>query len=107
MERQDFRSDGVHNVVTVRVASHVWSGIPVHEIRMKARQGRAWRYVLEGSVRRSGNVVRVNAQLIDATTDAHLWAGRYVRDTGELFALQRRHHPAHRGSARRRVDYCG
>lgn len=42
MERQDFRPNGVHNVVTVRVASHVWSGIPVHEIRMKARQGRAW-----------------------------------------------------------------
>ena len=46
------------------------------------------RYVLEGSVRRSGNQVRVNAQLIDAETDAHLWAERFDRDTGDLFALQ-------------------
>jgi TolB-like protein/DNA-binding winged helix-turn-helix (wHTH) protein/Flp pilus assembly protein TadD len=46
------------------------------------------RYVLQGSVRRSGNQVRVNAQLIDAETDAHLWAERFDRDTGELFVLQ-------------------
>jgi adenylate cyclase len=46
------------------------------------------RYVLEGSVRRSGNRVRVNVQLIDAETDAHLWAERFDRDTGDLFALQ-------------------
>jgi adenylate cyclase len=46
------------------------------------------RYVLEGSVRRSGNQVRVNAQLIDAETDAHVWAERFDRDTGALFALQ-------------------
>jgi adenylate cyclase len=46
------------------------------------------RYVLEGSVRRSGNRVRVNAQLIDAETDAHLWAERYDRNIGDLFALQ-------------------
>jgi TolB-like protein len=46
------------------------------------------RYVLEGSVRRSGSRVRVNAQLIDAETDAHLWAERFDGDTGDLFALQ-------------------
>jgi TolB-like protein len=46
------------------------------------------RYVLEGSVRRSGNQLRVNAQLIDAETDAHLWAERFDRDTSDLFALQ-------------------
>jgi adenylate cyclase len=46
------------------------------------------RYVLEGSVRRSGNQVRVNTQLIDAETDAHLWAERFDRDMGDLFALQ-------------------
>jgi TolB-like protein len=46
------------------------------------------RYVLEGSVRRSGNQIRVNAQLIDAATDAHLWAERFDRDTADLFALQ-------------------
>jgi TolB-like protein/Tfp pilus assembly protein PilF len=46
------------------------------------------RYVLEGSVRRAGNHVRVNAQLIDAQTNAHLWAERFGRDTGDLFNLQ-------------------
>ena len=46
------------------------------------------RYVLEGSVRRSGNQLRINAQLIDAATDAHLWAERFDRDTGDMFALQ-------------------
>jgi len=46
------------------------------------------RYVLEGSVRLSGNRVRVTAQLIDAGTDAHLWAERFDRDTEDLFALQ-------------------
>jgi len=46
------------------------------------------RYVLEGSVQRSGNQVRVNAQLIDAETGAHLWAERFDRDIGDLFALQ-------------------
>ncbi len=46
------------------------------------------RYVLEGSVRRLGNRVRVNAQLIDAETDAHLWADRFDGDTSDLFVLQ-------------------
>jgi TolB-like protein len=46
------------------------------------------RYALEGSVRRSGSQVRVNAQLIDTETDAHLWAERFNGDTSELFALQ-------------------
>src|SRR6202007_2347223 len=46
------------------------------------------RYVLEGSIRRSGNRVRANAQLIDAETDAHLWAERFDGDTSDLFALQ-------------------
>jgi adenylate cyclase len=46
------------------------------------------RYVLEGSVRRSSSQVRINAQLIDAETDAHLWAERFDCDSGDLFALQ-------------------
>ena len=46
------------------------------------------RYVLEGSVRRSANQVRVSAQLIDAETNVHLWAERFDRDTSDLFALQ-------------------
>jgi adenylate cyclase len=46
------------------------------------------RYVLEGSVQRSDKQVRVNVQLIDAETDVHLWAERFERDIGDLFALQ-------------------
>jgi len=46
------------------------------------------RFVLEGSVRRLGNQLRVNAQLIDAETDTHLWAERFNGDTSDLFALQ-------------------
>jgi adenylate cyclase len=46
------------------------------------------RYVLEGSVRRSGSQLRVNAQLVDAETDAHVWAERFDSDTVDLFALQ-------------------
>jgi adenylate cyclase len=46
------------------------------------------RYLLEGSVQRSGNQLRVTAQLIDAETDSHLWAERFDRDMGDLFALQ-------------------
>ena len=46
------------------------------------------RYVLEGSVRRAGDQVRINAQLIDATTGGHLWADRFDRDLGDIFALQ-------------------
>ena len=44
--------------------------------------------ILEGSVRRSGNRVRVNVQLIDANTDEHLWANDYDRDLTDVFAIQ-------------------
>jgi TolB-like protein/class 3 adenylate cyclase/Flp pilus assembly protein TadD len=46
------------------------------------------RYVLEGSVRRTGAEVRVNAQLIDATTGGHVWADRYDGDMKNIFAFQ-------------------
>src|ERR1700726_360635 len=44
--------------------------------------------ILEGSVRRSGNRVRVNVQLIDATSDEHIWASDYDRDLTDVFAIQ-------------------
>ncbi len=44
--------------------------------------------ILEGSVRRSGNKVRVNVQLIDANTDEHIWANDYDRDVTDVFAIQ-------------------
>jgi TolB-like protein/class 3 adenylate cyclase/Tfp pilus assembly protein PilF len=46
------------------------------------------RYVLEGSVQRSGDTVRITAQLVDAVTGVHLWAERYDRNMTDLFALQ-------------------
>jgi adenylate cyclase len=46
------------------------------------------RYVLEGSVRRAGNRIRVTGQLIDATTGANIWASRYDRDLADIFAVQ-------------------
>jgi adenylate cyclase len=46
------------------------------------------RYVLEGSVRKVGNRVRINAQLIDAGNGHHLWAERYDRELTDVFALQ-------------------
>jgi TolB-like protein/class 3 adenylate cyclase/Tfp pilus assembly protein PilF len=45
-------------------------------------------HVLEGSVQRAGSRVRVNAQLIDARTDNHLWADRYDRDVADVFAIE-------------------
>ena len=46
------------------------------------------RYVVEGSVRRAGNQVRVTAQLIDASTDEHLWAENFDRELVDIFAIQ-------------------
>jgi adenylate cyclase len=46
------------------------------------------RYVVEGSVQRDQNRVRVNAQLIDAASGAHLWAERFEEDVADLFKLQ-------------------
>ncbi len=45
-------------------------------------------YVVEGSVRKAGNRVRVTAQLIDAATEAHLWANRFDRELADIFDLQ-------------------
>jgi adenylate cyclase len=46
------------------------------------------RYILEGSVRKAGGRIRITAQLIDATTDHHLWSQRYDRPLQDIFALQ-------------------
>ena len=57
------------------------------DIAQVARQVGAT-HVLEGSVRRVGNRVRITAQLIEGATDSHLWAERYDRDLNDIFALQ-------------------
>jgi TolB-like protein/rhodanese-related sulfurtransferase len=72
--------------VIARNSSFAYKGKPV-EIR-KVAEDLGVRYVLEGSVRRSGGQVRVNAQLIDATTGGHLWADRYDQTMEDIFSLQ-------------------
>ena len=57
------------------------------EIAQVARQLKVT-HVVEGSVRKSGNRVRITAQLIEGATDSHLWAERYDRDLNDIFALQ-------------------
>jgi adenylate cyclase len=57
------------------------------EVREVARE-LGVRYVLEGSVRRAGERVRINAQLVDGTTGGHVWAERYERDYADIFAVQ-------------------
>jgi TolB-like protein len=47
-------------------------------------------YVLEGSVRKAGDSVRITAQLNDATTGSHIWAERYDRRLADIFAVQDR-----------------
>jgi adenylate cyclase len=72
--------------VTSRNSSFIYKNKPVtvKEVAEKLRV----RYVLEGGVRKSGNRVRITAQLIDAETDSHLWAEQYDRLLEDVFALQ-------------------
>jgi TolB-like protein/Tfp pilus assembly protein PilF len=72
--------------VIARNSSFVYKNRPV-DVKAVSRD-LGVRYVLEGSVRRSGQRIRINAQLIDATTGVHHWAERYDRDVGEIFAVQ-------------------
>jgi adenylate cyclase len=75
-----------HMLVISRNTAFTYKNKPVNAKQIGRDLG--VRYVLERSVQRSGNQVRVNAQLIDTETDAHLWAERFDRDMGDLFALQ-------------------
>ncbi len=72
--------------VIARNSSFVYKGRSV-DIREAARQ-LGVRYILEGSARKSGNRIRVTAQLIDAQDGAHLWAERYDRAMDDIFAIQ-------------------
>jgi adenylate cyclase len=72
--------------VIARNSSFVYKGKPVNVQQVSRELG--VKYVLEGSVRRSGDQLRITAQLIDATTGNHLWAERYDRQMKDLFALQ-------------------
>src|SRR5512137_423432 len=72
--------------VIARNSSFTYKGKAV-DVKSVARE-LGVRYVLEGSVRKGGNRVRITAQLIDASTGNHLWADRYDGDLTDVFALQ-------------------
>ena len=72
--------------VIARNSTFAYKGKAV-EIRRVAEE-LGVRYVLEGSIRRAGDQIRINAQLIDATTGGHLWAERYDGALTDVFALQ-------------------
>jgi adenylate cyclase len=95
---QEYFSDGIaddiitelsrsHSLfVIARNSSFTYKGRAVDVKQVACELG--VRYVVEGSVRRSGDRVRVSAQLIDATTGSHIWAERYDREISEIFAVQ-------------------
>jgi adenylate cyclase len=72
--------------VIARNSTFAYKGKPINVQQVSRELG--VKYVLEGSVRRSGDQLRITAQLIDATTSNHLWAERYERAMGEIFAVQ-------------------
>ena len=73
-------------LVIARNSTFTYKGKPVKVKQVAEELG--VRYVLEGSVRRAGDEIRINAQLIDAMTGLHLWAERYDGTIGKIFALQ-------------------
>ncbi|MEB3045282.1 adenylate/guanylate cyclase domain-containing protein [Rhizobium mulingense] len=95
---QDYFADGIsEDIITAlsklsqlfviaRNSSFTFKGknVQVQEVGTKL----GVRHVLEGSVRKSGNRVRITAQLIDATTGGHLWAERFDRELTDIFAVQ-------------------
>jgi len=96
--KQEFLCDGItEEIITAlskvprlfvisRQSTFFYKGKPAKIRQVSEELG--VRYVMEGSVQRSGDRVRVAAQLIDALTGVHLWAERYERDLKDLFALQ-------------------
>ena len=96
--QQEYFSDGISEdiitdlskisglIVISRNSSFTYKGksVKAQQIGQELRV----RYLLEGSVRKAGGQVRINAQLIDATSGHHLWAERYDGDVSDIFALQ-------------------
>jgi adenylate cyclase len=96
--KQEFLCDGMtEDIITAlsrvprlfviaRNSTFTYKGKPVKVKQVSEELG--VRYVLEGSLQRSGDRLRITAQLIDALTGHHLWAERYDRDLKDIFALQ-------------------
>ncbi len=72
--------------VIARNSSFTYKGGAVNITQVARELG--VRYVVEGSVRKAGNRVRITAQLIDAASDHHIWAERYDRELDDIFAVQ-------------------
>ncbi len=72
--------------VIARNSTFVFKGVSIDIKEVGQKLGA--RYVVEGSVRKAGNRIRVTAQLIDSETGHHLWAERYDRDLEDIFAIQ-------------------
>ena len=95
---QEYFSDGIsEDIITdlsklselhviARNSSFTYKGKPV-DVKQVGRE-LGVHYVLEGSVRKAGNRVRVTGQLIDAASGAHIWADRFDRDLTDIFAVQ-------------------
>jgi TolB-like protein/cytochrome c-type biogenesis protein CcmH/NrfG len=95
---QEYFSDGISEdlitalsrlrwfFVIARNSSFIYKGKAVHLKQIAAELG--VRYVVEGSVRKSGNRVRITAQLNDVSTGSHVWAEHYDRDLTDVFAVQ-------------------
>jgi adenylate cyclase len=96
--QQEYFSDGItEDIITdlskisslfviARNSTFVYKGQPVNI--QEVGEALSADYVLEGSVRKSDETVRITAQLIDATTGGHLWAERYDRDLEDVFLVQ-------------------
>ena len=95
---QEYFSDGIsEDIITAlsklrwffviaRNSSFIYKGRAVHLKQIAEELG--VRYVVEGSVRRDGDLVRITAQLNDTTTGSHIWADHYDRDFTDVFAVQ-------------------
>jgi adenylate cyclase len=95
---QEYFSDGIsEDIITdlskqwelhviARNSTFTYKGKPVDVKKVGRELG--VRYVLEGSVRKAGNRVRVTGQLIDAASGAHIWVDRFDRDLTDIFAVQ-------------------
>jgi TolB-like protein/class 3 adenylate cyclase/cytochrome c-type biogenesis protein CcmH/NrfG len=96
---QDYFVDGITEDIITALSHYRWffviarnstfayKGRPGVDVKQVARE-LGVRYVLEGSVRKAGSLVRATAQLIEAETGKHLWAERFDRDVADIFTLQ-------------------
>ena len=97
---QEYFADGIVEEITTAISRFPWLSVIARnssftykgkavDVRQVARE-LGVRYVLEGSVRKAGNRVRITGQLIDAATGAHLWADRFDGSLDDIFDLQDR-----------------